>query len=420
MKEGARPTLVVFGDDWGRHVSSMQHLTLRLLERADVIWINGIGHREPRLSLADLERAWRKVLAMTRRAGSVAAAQPSQPSQPSLPGARPRRVIAPRVLPWHSNRLVARFNRWSLLRDIRRALAECPPRGPVVLVTGSPPSANVVGACGEDASIYFCMDDFLHLPGTSPAMLAPLEQRLLASVDAIVATAKRLLETKRTRSGRAYYLPQGVNCSHFATARPCPEELRALPRPIIGFAGGVSAALSAPTIRELARAYPDASIVLVGPLTAPTNGLVAPNVHLLGARSYAELPAYVQAFDVGIVPYVENEWTRAVDPLKLLEYMAAGVPAVASPLPEVAKYAGVVRVAPLGQPFVTAVGELLASRPDGGAARAVAETNTWQHRADRFMEIVNEVVAATSGSTSRPVLVADRVVRSPIPVAIGA
>ena len=389
----ARPTLIVFGDDWGRRVSSMQHLTLRLLDRADVVWIDAIGHREPRLTLADLRRAARKILAMFRRG-------PEGPARAVATGAQPRRRVAPRVLPWHRNAVVARFNRWSLLRDIRRALAECPPRGPVVLVTGSPPSACVVGTAGEDASIYFCMDDFLHLPGTSPEMLAPLEQRLLGQVDALVATARRLLDTKRPVSNRAYYLPQGVNYEHFATIRQIPADLRDLPRPIIGFAGGISAAVDAVTVRALANAYPTGSVVLVGPVVVDVESMKAPNVHFVGARSYEDLPAYVQAFDVGIVPYVENEWTRSVDPLKLLEYMAAGIPVVASDLPEVAKYSTGVRIAPLGAGFVRAVADALTARPSASAGRSIAAANTWEHRADRFLEIVDEVLAAKDGRAS--------------------
>jgi glycosyltransferase involved in cell wall biosynthesis len=395
-----RPTIVVFGDDWGRRVSSMQHLFVRLLDRVDVIWIDAIGHREPRLTFEDLRRAVRKVAAMLTGARRTA-------PRAAVTGAQPLHRIAPRVLPWHGNRLVARVNRWSLLRDIRRALAAHPPRGPLVLVTGSPPSAPVVGAIGEDASIYFCMDDFLHLPGTSPAMLAPLEQALLGRVDALVATAQRLLETKRPRTGRRYYLPQGVNYEHFATPRPCPDELRDLPRPIIGFAGGVSAALDGTTIRALAAAFPSGSIVLVGPVAVDTTAIAAPNVHLLGPRGYDELPAYVQAFDVGIVPYIENEWTRAVDPLKVLEYLAAGIPTVASNLPEIAKYAAVAHAVPLGPTFVQAVHDALSTARSGEPGRAVAAANTWQHRADRFLEIVDTVLAETSTHEAAPLRVAN-------------
>jgi glycosyltransferase involved in cell wall biosynthesis len=375
-------TVVVFGDDWGRHVSSMQHLFRPLLERATILWVNGIGHREPGLS--DFGRALAK-------ARTMVTTQPKDRAKSQGPA--PREVISPKVLPWHLSPVVSRFNRWSLTRDIRHAIARHA-RGDVVLVTGSPPSASVVGRLGERASIYFCMDDFLEIPGTSPRMIAACERMLLSRVDAVVATAARLVETKRCASGRGYYLPQGVNFEHFATPQPVPPEMLGLPRPIVGFAGGIGTAVDAATVRAIAASNASGSVVLVGPLTLPRDAVSAPNVHLLGPRPYTALPAYVQAFDAGIIPYVENDWTRAVDPLKLLEYLAAGIPVVASPLPEVEKYRHLVRLARLGDEFVAAtmeaIGGTTAEAREHG--RRVAEANTWERRGERFLEILDEVL----------------------------
>jgi glycosyltransferase involved in cell wall biosynthesis len=218
-----------------------------------------------------------------------------------------------------------------------------------------------------------------------------------------VATAQRLVEKKRCASGRGYQLPQGVNYTHFATARPCPADLLDLPRPIVGFAGGVGPGVDVPTIHAIAQAIPSGSVVLVGPVTLPPDLLRGPNIHVLGARPYIDLPAYVQAFDVGIIPYVDNEWMRAVDPLKLLEYLAAGVPVVSSPLPEVAKYADAVITAPLGADFAAAVMANLASSGSarGAQAQAIASGHSWEHRAERFLEIVDEVTAAVASGGSR-------------------
>jgi glycosyltransferase involved in cell wall biosynthesis len=385
---GAPAAFVVFGDDWGRHVSTMQHVFGRITRRATVVWLNAIGHREP--GLADVGRAVRKAQAMLFRERSA----PASPAVVADDVQPPQYIVQPRVLPWHSNPIVAAANRSSLKNEIRRTLARAG-IDDFVMVTGSPPSARVIGECGERASIYFCMDDFLVLPGTTPRMLAPLEQELLRRVDAVVATAQRLVEKKVAASRRGYHLPQGVNYAHFSTPREIPHELRDLPRPIVGFAGGVGPAVDVESLHAIAKAIPGGSLVLIGPVTLPAESLRAPNIHVLGPRPYAELPAYVQAFDVGIIPYVENDWTRAVDPLKLLEYLAAGVPVVASPLPEVKKYAHAVTMAELGAPFAGAVARVAGGTGvRGPAAQRVASEHSWDSRADRFLEIVDEVVEA--------------------------
>jgi len=380
----SRP-IVVFGDDWGRHVSSMQHVFRPILARRRVVWVNAIGHRVPALTPTDARRGIQKARAMLQPR-SRAAASPWDPG-------RPHALIQPRVLPWHHLAAVHAFNTWSLVRAIRRTLAAHGWTEPPVLVTGSPPSVGVVGRLGECAAVYFCMDDFLHLPGVSAWMLEPLERRLLECVDAVVATAESLTRSKAPRNGRAHYLPQGVNDEHFATPQPEPADLAAIPRPRIGFAGGVSACCDFGMIRRIAQTYPSASVVLVGPVTAPLDGMDLPNIHVLGPRPYGVLPAYVQAFDVGLIPYVLNDWTMAVDPLKLLEYLAAGLPVVTTAIPEVLKYGDAVHVAEDLEGFVRLVGAALgedraASRERG---RAVARRNAWTARADQLLAILDDV-----------------------------
>jgi len=391
MASGSRP-IVVFGDDWGRHVSSMQHVFRHIVSRRPVIWVNGIGHRPPTLSGADLRRVWEK----GRRVLGGGSIEPVQQSQADV---APWAVIEPKVLPWHGHKAVDVLNRWSLLRAIRGRLTALDARLAPLLVTGSPPSVCVLGRLGEAGSVYYCMDDFLHLPGVSAPMLAPLEQRLLARIDITVATAHALTLSKVPRSGRTHYLPQGVNYEHFAAPRSVPVELRDLPRPLIGFAGGVSDCCDFPLLRALARAHPSGTIVLVGPLTAAVDvrrELAEPNIRLLGSRPYADLPAYVQAFDVAVIPYVLNDWTRAVDPLKLLEYLAAGVPVVSTPLPEVEKYRDVITIAEAdGEAWRVATTAALGQSGEAAAERrrAVARRHTWAARAEEFLGVLDSLEA---------------------------
>jgi glycosyltransferase involved in cell wall biosynthesis len=383
--------LVVFGDDWGRHVSTMQHLFRHIMPDHPVIWVNAIGHRKPSLNLPDVRRAAEKLWAGAR-GGSTQA-------EPGLAGAGvPKAIIEPRVLPWHDVGPVHALNTQVLVRAVRRALDALGRRRPPVLITGSPPAVGVVGRLGEAASLYFCMDDFLHLPGVSAEMIAPLERRLLEVVDAVVATAASLTQSKRPASGVAYHLPQGVNYEHFATPQSEPQDLRHVPRPRIGFAGALSACVDQELVARVADTYRNCSVVLVGPTAREVvdqASLTRPNIHLLGGRPYRVLPAYVQHFDVGIIPYVLNDWTRAVDPLKLLEYLAAGLPVVCSAIPEARKYAGAITIAPDRDTFVRAVGAALASDRAlvRGRAQELARQHTWTRRAAELLEIIRETVA---------------------------
>jgi glycosyltransferase involved in cell wall biosynthesis len=379
---------VVFGDDWGRYPSSMQHTFRHIAKWHPVVWVNAIGHRVPGLNAADLSRAWDKV----RRLATKRSAAP-QPGKATLDGAAPVAIIEPRVLPWHHWRIVHRLNTWSLTRAIQNRLKSLRLTEPPVLVTGSPPSVGVLGRLNERASVYFCMDDFLNFPTVTASMIAPLERRLLEKVDLVVATAASLTKSKRPRSGAAYHLPQGVNFDHFAEPRAEPPDLAGIPRPRIGFAGSLSTQCDVDLLVRLATAFPDASLVLVGPVgldRAELDRLHLPNVHILGVRSYEDLPAYVQHFDVGIIPYVLSAWTVAVDPLKLLEYLAAGLPVVTTAIPEAAKYAETVAVAADSDAFVTAVREALSSNRESARRRgqALAREHTWERRARTFLAMV--------------------------------
>jgi glycosyltransferase involved in cell wall biosynthesis len=390
--------VVVFGDDWGRNVSTMQHVFRWIIPHYPVVWVNGIGHRKPHLGVSDIRRAFHKARAMF--GGPL--------TSPLVGGAGyqdPTLVLQPRVFPWHDNRLVYAYNVRTMLDAIRGALARIGRGAPPLVVTGSPPSVGVLGRLGESGAVYFCMDDFLHLPSASPEMIGPLEQDLLARVDAVVCTAESLTKTKVPRTGRVHYLPQGVNYDHFAAPRPAPAELAGLPRPLIGFAGGVSPCCDLALVHSLAAANPGGSVVLIGPVSVPVAQLDGANIHVLGARPYVDLPAYVQAFDVGIIPYVLNEWTRAVDPLKLLEYLAAGIPVVTTALPEAYKYRDVVAMAEDNAAFVEATARALATQDAGARLRrqAVARANTWERRAAEFMGILEEVATAR-GARAVPAL----------------
>lgn len=375
---------VVLGDDWGRHVSTLQHIFRHVMTEYPVVWVNSFGHRAPRLSMYDLRRAADKLRRMFGPSG--VAERPDGP----------RVIVDPKALPWHNLAAVRRLNAISIRRGIERALTRVPHSGAPILIAG-PTAVDLVGRLPTAASIYYCLDDLGQMPGVSRTMIEPLERALLMKVDAVVATSAALVANKRPSSGRGYYLPQGVNFEHFAERRSMPEDLAALPRPRIGFAGGISSACDFQLIQAVAESISEGSVVLVGPVEEGLNVPSGPNIHLVGKRPYHTLPAYVQGFDVGIIPYVLNDWTRAVDPLKLLEYLAAGIPVVSTGLPEVEKYSDVVAIARDGEAFVQAIHDALqrGHEPALVAERqALARRHSWARRAKELLTIVEEVAAA--------------------------
>ncbi len=313
---------------------------------------------------------------------------------------RPSYLAQPFALPWHSSPAVRLLNRFSVIREVRKAIRSVAPGRAPVFVTGSPAPVAAVGNLGEAASIYYCLDDYGASPGVSGAMIQPLEDELLSKVDAVVATARILAETRRPASGRVYYLPQGVNYEPFAVDAPAPADVRDLPHPRIGVAGSIDERCDVDLIRAVAEANPAGSVIIVGPLFVPRDRLDLPNIHLLGKRPYSELPAYMQSFDVGLVPYVLNRAALAINPLKLLEYLAAGIPVVTTALPEARSFASMVAIAEDQQAFIEAV-RVQRERDDERQRllrRRTAREHTWDVRAERFLEIAAEVVGQVAAA----------------------
>ena len=375
-------SFVVFSDDWGRHPSSCQHLFRRIALENRVLWVNTIGTRTPSLSRADFTRAAEKVREWTR--GSAGSGEPG-PDEPV-------EILRPFMTP---------FDRWlgfrklnaKLLRDaVGKTLALRGDRDPI-LVTTIPNAAGLVGHLGEAASIYYCVDEFSEWPGADRKTMLDMEAELLRGVDLVVAASETLFEAKSALHPRVRLLRHGVDWGRFqGGGGQAPAELTEMNGPVVGFTGLVDERINVPLVAACAASLPEVTFVFVGPRQLGPGELdSARNIRFVGAVPYADVPAVVASFDVAMLPYVESSLTERINPLKLREFLASGVPVVATPIPEVRRYREFVEAPRDLDDWVDALREALRE----GRARAQARSASvkgegWDVRAEEFSRYCEE------------------------------
>lgn len=379
--------IIVFSDDWGRHPSSCQHLLRRFLPDNRVVWVNTIGMRSPRLSLYDIKRGIGKMggwLAGDSRTGASEAAGPV--------------IVDPVIIPYNHIGPVRSLNRELVMRKLRALMAREGIAAPL-LITTFPCAADYMDGLNECARVYYCVDDFTQWPGVNSSLIAAMEEKLLAACDLVLASSDTLCDAK-TRSGkRPALVPHGVEVEHFSVRRrsgPQPALFAGLSGPIIGFFGAVSEWIDFALVKELSRQRPSWSFVFIGPVDTNIEEMSGiGNVRFLGPVPYDRLPAWASFFDVGLIPFVVNELTMSVNPLKLLEYLALGLPVVSVDLPEIRKFSEVVSIAAGPEEFLTAIETALAGeRPELELKRRErARSHSWEAAAELMSRLIEELPA---------------------------
>lgn len=233
------------------------------------------------------------------------------------------------------------------------------------------------------AVVYDCMDE-LSAFRFAPPELAANETALMAAADVVFTGGHSIYEAKADRHGNIHSFPSSVDTAHFARARGGlaePGDQASLPRPRLGYYGVIDERLDLDLIAALARARPEWSIVMIGPLAkiGPEDLPRAPNIHWLGQRGYDQLPAYLAGWDVALMPFAMNEATRFISPTKTPEYLAGGVQVVSTPVRDVVRQYGevaAVRIASDAEGFLRACEAALAARGRPGE---------WRDDADRML-----------------------------------
>ena len=363
-------TILCFASGYDAPPTSKHHVMHILAERNTVLWVNYHASRTPSASSSDM-------LYMARKLGQV------------LGGiTRPREnlyVLTPLVVPVPNRPWARALNRRLLITQIRQALATLR-SGPVQVWSFTPDIAYALGHFGEEKVVYYCVDDHASFTGYDREQVLRDEEELCRKADLVVTTSMALQKAKAPWNPNTILVPHGVDYEHFSRAvhedLPEPADIAAIPHPRLGFFGLIRDWVDLDLLADVARKRPDWHIVMLGDSTVDlTPYRELPNMHFLGRKPYADLPAYCRAFDVGLIPFKINELTEAVNPIKLREYLAAGLPVVSTPLPEVALYRDLVHLTNGKSGLLEAAASAIAGAGNSRSARAATMAEeTWPRK----------------------------------------
>jgi glycosyltransferase involved in cell wall biosynthesis len=380
--------IICFSHDWTGDPLSKTHL-MRLLARDNrVLWVNSIGYRTPGLNKADVGRLWKKL---------KAARQSLREVEKNI------FVLNPLAIPAYGLGAARAINRWWLRRQVLGAMRKLGFTRPINWVF-NPAAAVLARRLGEETLIYQCVDEYSAFSGVASQAILDLEADLLRRADLVIVSADKLYESKSRYNPRTVIVRHGVDFDHFRKALDpatvVPAEIASLPRPVVGFFGLIADWVDVELMAAVAKKFAPGSLVVLGKATTDVSVLKAlPNVHLLGRKPYAELPAYCKGFDVALNPFRINELTLNANPLKVREYLAAGLQVVATNIPEVAML-GTCRVADTPEQFLHEVEEALKTPGPRVEISELVRSEGWDARLREIEKHLESAIAGQRNTAS--------------------
>lgn len=365
--------LALVPDRWSARWATRHHVLSRLARHFHVVWVNPA-------------REWREIGTEGTPVGEGAGV-PLEVYEPEfwLP-----KLYRPAWL--------ARLASEQRLRRAR-ALLERQGCRRTVLYLWRPNFAPALASVLHDLSCYHIDDEYSFSTVDRP--IDAKERRLISAVDQVFIHSPALIEKKGSINPHTELVPNGVDYDAYAGRKPEPADLASIPHPRIGYTGVIKTQLDWALLHRLADRHSEWSFVFVGPLASQT-GIAAlaedlgrrDNVHFLGGKPTRVLTAYPQHFDVCIMPYVVDDYTRYIYPLKLHEYLASGRPVVGTPIYSLQAFADVVRLASTPDEWSGALARALHVAGVAPPARARRQAVARQHDWDRLVERIADTICA--------------------------
>ena len=349
-----------FGNvDWWYH--NRGHASVRMATRVakvvPTVWVNSIGMRMP--VPGQTEVAWKRY---RRKLASLTKGLKRDPATGMW-------IFSPLFIPRYSPKMLE-FNGRLLASQMRWLCRHLGIRRPSACVS-LPTWISTVERLRFASVVFDRCDDFTTLPESEGKQIGELERRLLDRSDHAAYVSKDLFEREKDTVADAQFIGHGVDFDHLANARPiegpkppAPPELSNLTKPIVGFYGGMDDyRMDKDLMIKVARHIAPATLVLIGPEQMDLSSVKAePNVVHIGQMAPERLASYAAHFDVGIIPFLRNEFNRLCNPLKLKEYLALAYPIVATSLPVYEAYQGLIYTAETHDQFLAQLDLALADK----------------------------------------------------------
>jgi glycosyltransferase involved in cell wall biosynthesis len=353
--------IVAFTKDWGDVPTCTTHILIEMAKTIPVLWVASIGTRKPQASSM---KDWRRLLGRLATAFSPAAAKVTN-----------LRVLRPLLIPKAESRLSQWLNRQLFRLYLRREIPHSF-SGTVEYWCFVPNAVDLIPQASvkdwPSRVIYYCADDWTKFHNLDGQWMQRKERELLMRSEIVFASSRYLVDKFSHFYGSiqgdtpdVVYMPHGVDYDAFSQAldksRPLPVACRDIARPIIGFYGNLHAWVDFALIGRLASLRPDWSFVLIGEIYEDVRKLASrPNVIFLGRQEHNRLPDFCRAFDAAIIPYdLSHERMESVNPVKVKELLAAGVPIVASAIPELRQYGDAVLISQHDADWIDAIARQL-------------------------------------------------------------
>ena len=389
------PDVICFcGQDWWYH--NRAHSDFQLMTRAakfrKVLLVNSIGMRMPMPGRSPLpwKRIWRKLKSMLRHTRRPLADTPDYT------------VMTPVLFPFYGSEKARAFNARSIRSQVERVARRLGMVDPHIVVT-VPTAWDVAKEMRRSSLVYNRSDKHSAFSEADQGMIAGLEHELLTKADGVLYSSRAFRDSERHLTGeRAHFLDHGVDSKHFAArARTGALEASGCKRPIVGFFGGLDDyVIDFDLLERLAVERPQYTLVLIGDATLSMERLTRhANVRWLGFRPYAEIPNLGADFDVSIMPWLDNDWIRSCNPIKLKEYLSLGQEVVTTYFPEVEHYRDFVHVAKSGDQFLARIDDVVNGAKAKGDRGALLGKATWDDRTQELLGILDGIAARRAVTT---------------------